>query len=419
MSKKKNPSASRKAKQGHPARSAATGQIVSIDEFRARSTGNDVSAQFMKWVRANTSLAAIGDPLPILHGFLEHYLRLGGGSDTTVLLPSPTAATLAWYLTEAPDNDLEFVLHVVMGYLLFLDDSGLWSGSDAQFEEAQAAILEIIDEQSDKAFDDRVFEVPALTREQTRDGLLALPLSGRIQSFMDWFGEKRDVTSKGVLTRKDIQGAAAALGVAAVGVNTDPTMFATHEGEPLRVTTAQDVPRLVLYWEALVQIGIIELGARRATMHHPLAATTGRDREELLMHIIRDVALCLYLRFTAVDGDHDTHKVVKEDLSNDDIEGIIMTSMLLDAGIEDGYSVEHLETALDTTAGDDQLDLLIAQMTLDLLCTEGLVLRDTHYRIPPVLKKMIAFAIAEPAGLDVVHADPLDADDPSYLGAGD
>lgn len=416
---KKKPSTSNKTKQGHPARSAAAGQIVSIDEFRARSTGDDVSARFMKWVRANTSLTAIGDPLPVLHEFLGHYVRLGGGADTTTLQLSPTVATLVWYLTEDSDDDLDFVLHVVMGYLLFLDDSDLWSGSDAQFEAAQEAILEIIDEQSDATFDGRVLEVPALTRKQTRDSLLALPLSGRLQSFLEWFGEKRDVTSKGVLTRKDIQGAAAALGIAAVGVNTDPTMFTAREGEPLRVTTARDVPRLDLYWEALVRIGIIELGARRATMHRPLAAATGLDREELLMHIIRDVVLCLYLRFTAVDGDREAHQGTTEDLSNEDIEGIIMTSMLLDAATEDGYSVEHLETALDATAGDDQLDLMIAQMTLDLLCDEGLVLRDSHYRIPPVLKKMVAYAVAEPAGLEVNYADPLDADDPSYLGAGD
>lgn len=418
MSKKK-PSSSSKTKQGHPARSAAAGQIVSIDEFRARSTGDDVSARFMKWVRANTSLTAIGDPLPILHEFLEYYRRFGGGTDTTFLEASPIAATLTWYLTEDQDNDLEFVLHVVMGYLLFLDDSDLWSGSDDHFEAAQSALLEIIDERSDAAFDDRVFAVPALSRKQTLAGLLDLPLSGRLQSFMEWFGDKRDVTSKGVLTRKDIQGAAAALDVAAMGVPTDPTMFTPGDGEPLRVTTAQHVPRLDLYWEALVQIGIIELGARRATLHNPLAATTGSDREDLLMHITRDVALCLYLRFTAVDEEHENEDAFDEDLTEEDVAGILMTSLLLDAGIEDGYSVEYLETALEATAGDDQLDLMMAQMNLDVLCGEGLVLRDTHYRIPPVLKKMIAYAIAEPAGLEVTYADPMDADDLSYLGAGD
>lgn len=373
----------------------------------------------MKWVRANTSLTAIGDPLPILHGFLEHYRRFGGGPDTTSLEASPIAAALAWYLTEDQENDLEFVLHVVMGYLLFLDDSDLWSGSEAQFEAAQSAILEIIDERSDAAFDDRVFEVPALSRKQTLAGLRDLPLSGRLQSFMEWFGDKRDVTSKGVLTRKDIQGAAAALDVAAVGVPTAPTMFTPRDGEPLRVTTAQDVPRLDLYWEALVQIGIIELGARRATLHNPLAATTGSDREDLLMHITRDLALCLYLRFTAVDEEHENEDAFDEDLTDEDVAGILMTSLLLDAGIEEGYSVAHLEVALESTTGDDQVDFMVAQLALDLLCGEGLVLRDTSYRIPPVLKKMIAYAIAEPAGLEVNYADPMDADDLSYLGAGD
>ena len=269
VSKKKSPS--HKAKQGHPASGTAASHIVSIDEFRARSSGDDVMAGFMKWVRANTSLLELGDPSPVLHAFLENHGTTAKTAATTALEPFATQVALGKYFYNHPEVDpVSFALQVVMGYLLYLDDSDLWSGSDQLFDDVQEALLETLDEDSDDDFDDRIFEVPALTRAQTRDALLALPLASHLQAFITWFGDKRDVTSTGLLTRKDIEAACAALGVAAKGVNALRASDSSDPDAPYPVTSAQQVPALDLFWEALVRIGIIELGARRATMNRPL-----------------------------------------------------------------------------------------------------------------------------------------------------
>lgn len=376
----------------------------------------------MKWVRANTSLHAIADPVSALDDFLGHYRELS--PKAAALFPSTTAAALERLRAEDPDRDFRFVLHVVLGYLLSLDHTELWNGSDAQYEQVEEALFELVDELSDAEFDDRIFVVPAQTFDQTRDALLALPLAGRLQAFMEWFGDKRDVTSKGKLTRKDIEGAAATLGVAAVGVNTNPSLSLETDGGPLRVATARDVPSLDMYWDALVSIGIIEPGAKRATMNHPLANLTGRKHEEMLMHIIIDVALSLYGQFNFVEDVDDLGQdladkdIADKDIADEDTAGMLMTSMLLDAGIEDGYPAADLEQALAVTAGEDQIDLMLAQLALELLGAEGLVEIGTHYRIPDVLKKLVTFAIAEPAGLEVVYADPKD-ESLGYLGAAD
>ena len=52
------------------------------------------------------------------------------------------------------------------------------------------------------------------------------------------------------------------------------------------------------------------------------------------------------------------------------------------------------------------------------MVTEGLGERDTHLKVPAALKKLLAFAVAEPAGLEVNYEDP-DDEDLAHLGADD
>ncbi|GAA1887040.1 hypothetical protein GCM10009715_36430 [Paeniglutamicibacter psychrophenolicus] len=413
MSKKKKPT-SHKAKQGHPARAGAAGHIISIDEFRARTGGDQVAAGFMKWVRANTSLPELGDPLPVLREFLENYLVAAKTQVATELHPFATRVALGKYFFDHPEEDFGFVLQVVMGYLLYLDDSDLWSGSDRLFDEVQEELLETADEQTEAELDDRVFEVPALSRAKTRDALLALPLAAHLQAFFVWFGDKRDVTSTGLLTRKDIEGASAALGVAARGVGAISDDADLYEDAPFQATSAQQIPQLDLFWEALVRIGIIEVGSRRATMNRPLDSLSGAAREDMLMHLVRDVALSLYMQFIATAAGLEDD----EDPEDTDLFGDLVSSVLLDSGIDEGIEAKELAVALATLEDGGLAEVPLTQLALDLMVEEGLLERDTHLRVPSVLKKLVAFAVAEPAGLEVSYEDPED-EDLAYLGAED
>ncbi|MGB9036034.1 MAG: hypothetical protein WCC45_16100 [Paeniglutamicibacter sp.] len=412
--KKKSPT---KAKQGHPGRAAAAANIVSIDEFRARNTGDEVAAGFMKWVRANTELLQLGDPLPVLRAFLENHGASARTSVTTVLEPSATQVALGKYVYDHPDEDFDFVLHVVVGYLLYLDDSDLWSGSDELFEEVQEALLEALDDDSDEEFDDRVFDVPALTRSQTRDALLALPLATHLQAFIAWFGNKRDVTSTGLLTRKDIQGAAAALGVAAQGMGSLPQGASPDQGAPLQVTSAQQIPQLDLFWDSLLRIGLVEVGSRHAIMNHPLESLEGTAREDMLMHLLRDVALSLYLQLNATAAATGFGGEDPEDGDANLFDNMLST-ILLDAGTEEGIESGQLAEAFATLERAELDEGSLTELSVDLLVAEGLLERDTHIRVPDVLKKLVAFAVAEPSGLEINYEDPRD-EDLAYLGAAD
>ena len=240
---------------------------MGINEFRARSSGDDVAAGFMKWARANTSMLALGDPLPVLRTFLENHRTTAKTEVDTALEPFAAQVALGKYFFDHPEEDFSFARQVVMGYLLYLDDSDPWSGSDQLFEGMQEALLESEDEQSDADFEDRVFEVPALSRTQTRNGLLALPLARRLQSFIEVFGGKRDVTAKGLLTREDIEGTAAALRVATRGVHTDPSIGAEKEGDPCGSPA---------HW--MSPPGHV-LGSAGANRHHRAGRTPGHDAQ--------------------------------------------------------------------------------------------------------------------------------------------
>ena len=357
---------------------------MTIDEFRARSTGDDLLSGFGKWVRKHTSLHSMGDPVLTLRDFLENHGRSGFATDATALLPSSTAAALLRIQADCTAEDFDFLLHVLMGYTLYLDASDRWTGSDAAFDEVQSMLLEFVDEAADAAFDDRIFEVPALDCVQTLKALLELPMAKRMLAFMDWFGTTRNVTSKGLLTRKDIEGAAAALGVAAIGVASNPSQPDEPLDGPLRVLSAQDVNRLDLYWEALAELGVIAIGATKAELLNPLKDLEGEDLRQMQTLLLRDMALCIYARFCSPP-------VGTDELDDEDADAsqVILSVILMDAGIHDGHPVDNLELLLEKSTGEDQIDLLFARLGLEALGREGLVEIENHYRIPRCSKRSL------------------------------
>lgn len=371
-------------------------------------------AGFGKWMRKNTSLHAVGDPVLALRDFLENYGQSGFAADITALLPSTTASALLRFQAECAAEDFDFLLHALMGYTLYLDASDRWSGSDEAFDAVQSTLLEFVDEAADAVFDERIFEVPALDSGQTLTALLELPMAKRMLAFMDWFGTARNVTSKGLLTRKDIEGAAATLGVAAIGVASGPSQPGESLDGPLRVLSAQEVNRLDLYWEALAELGVIAIGASKAELRNPLKDLEGAELGQMQTLLLRDMAQCIYARFC--DPQVDIDELDDEDFNDADASPAILSVILIDAGIQDGHPVENLEQLLENTSGDEQIDLLFARLGLEALGREGLVEIENHYRIPPALKKVVAGLLAEPAGLEVEYQDPVD-EDPLYIGA--
>ena len=220
-----------------------------------------------------------------------------------------------------------------------------------------------------------------------------------------------------MLTRKDIEGAAAALGVTARGVGKLPAEVSLEPGAPYLATSSRQVPLLDLYWDALVRIGIIELGSTRAIMNRPLDSLSGEAREDMLMHLIRDVALSLYMQLIAAAA---TTGYDDEDPGDGDVGPFdnMLTTILLDAGTDEGIESGQLAQAFATLKRAEGDEGALTERSVNLLLAEGLLERDTHLRVPAALKKLVAFAVAEPAGLEVLYEEPED-EDLAYLGAAD
>lgn len=86
----------------------------------------------------------------------------------------------------------------------------------------------------------------------------------------------------------------------------------------------------------------------------------------------------------------------------------------LDEGIESTQVAEAFAT-FERAELDEGL---LTELAVDLMVTEGMLERDTHLEVPAALKKLLAFAVAEPAGLEVNYEDP-DDEDLAHLGADD
>lgn len=415
---KKNKSAAKKTKQGHPARSAEAAKIISIDEFRARNSGDELVTSFAKWIRSNSSLNVLGDPVPALQNFLSVYSESGAVNHSTSLSPSSLVPALSRMQEDHSTADFEFILHVVLGYALFLSATERWNASEEQFDAVQEVIMDFVDEAADDEFDDRVLVVPALDQNTTYQALNKLSLAQRLSAFMQWFGAKRDITSKGVLTRKDIEGAAAALDVSAIGVASNATPPGVEPEGPLRVYSAVDVQRLDLYWEALTALGVIELSATKAILHDPLAGLEGTEHEVVSIALLRDLALVIYTRFCNLGQPLDEEFVELDDEEDFDgsSTGELIGALLLEAAHEDGYPVEDLRMVTQTLAGDDQLEIMAAEAAMEIMAAEGLIDIGENYAIPPVFKKTIAFLLAEPEECEIEYEDPAD-EDIEYAGA--
>lgn len=109
-----------------------------------------------------------------------------------------------------------------------------------------------------------------------------------------------------------------------------------------------------------------------------------------------------------------------EDLDDEDT-GLFdntLTSIQLDAGTDEGIESGQVAEAFATFERAELGEGLLTELAVDPLVTEGMLERDTHLKVPAALKKLLAFAVAEPAALEVDYWDP-DDEDLAHLGADD
>ncbi|WP_426989627.1 hypothetical protein [Pseudarthrobacter sp. Y6] len=392
---------------------------------------DSMAVDFIQWhATEDPDPAGAFECLELVKLFLTAQHAINGSSSATALdsesmeqAAGAIAAALGPDETDEAFDDVYFALH---SYVHFLKATGRWGGTEAAYEELHSALGRGIAAAVPPL---PVIQVPDLSDEHQDAAFNAMPLIQRATSLLDWIGTGKEITSTGALRLKDIEPAAAAVGVQARGKRAASRAvplfdLETAEKQPktlLEVGTMHDVPVLREIWSALVGAGLITLGSTKAIPGPEVAAWNSTRIEErldirrmlsvvLLVGVLTDadqvwdqeaVAGTLLAVLTYGTTDEPMPVAELERMASPDLEG----ALLQDVDLED---TELDETGFEDAALEEiyaSFAALQAQQKLSLLAELGLVAAATDYRVPPVAIQCLDLAM----GFLKLEDEPSDA----------
>lgn len=385
MAKKKKP-----GKHPSPAQPAPKLPLQLVLEHRAVDS---LTPDFVRW------FADIGDPsdalqcLHLVKGFLSASHAVKGTGSATRVVPENLEDIIEAFagLLDAEDAasasaEIYDYLHL---YVDFLMESGHWSGT----EEDYFLVHSMLSEESAGLGGHPGIDIPELGEEE-KDRLFAeIALVQHASRLLSWIGRGRDVTSTGMLRLKDIEEAAAAVGVKAVGKKNAKRPYEPWEAEEpqprsvLEVGTMQDVPLLKDIWLALADSAMVSIGLTRAVpanavaWNHIEAPARNDAREgfvtEFLVRVLEEEA-----SFWSFDAPELNYLLAMVVLRGTTLEPLPV-SELREMSAEDPGGNIFLTIAAKRALSQ-------AEAFVEL----GLFERGSHYAVPPVLRQSAAQAAA-------------------------
>ena len=247
----------------------ASRNVTSVSELRATRAVDAITPAFVDWCRqtedvpAEDALVLLG-PVKVL---VAAYFHASPSSEPTSFEPILFGLAMEAALSEHDDEEdwRGFAFDAIHVYIEFLGKTDAWTGTDEDFN----AVDELFHMGEEGVLPDVV--APNLTPEEVLAGLEGTELSRRLYAFLGWLGDGRTVTSTGALRLKEVEGAAAAVGVAAKGAmpnaKRDQAPFfggdgASAESVPT-VKSMTEVPLLTKIWIALEASGLIDIGSTK------------------------------------------------------------------------------------------------------------------------------------------------------------
>lgn len=149
-------------------------------------------------------------------------------------------------------------------------------GDPTYWEDAHEELMEVFaDATMDPdyaAVDEAVRAAQQLPAEERAKALAATRVVKAVGPLLEWLGDSRPVTGTGNLRRKDIEPAAALLGIHARGVakmpppqwRDHPTLWGTEPDDVVHAQSMSQVPLLGAWWSALALADVIEITPTRA-----------------------------------------------------------------------------------------------------------------------------------------------------------
>ncbi len=295
----------KKPRFGNPAKAAASkaagteaSNVLSLSDAIAQrakagllpETMDRLAADFRSWM---TAAGVPGDEVDRLSSLLMNYFRNYAAS---VSIPDPTNLDVeltGLMLEDAGRFHPEMRISVSLAlnsYLKFMVTTGAWTGpTDAMLELLDLTATDILapprHELAPYVFHDSANPVADGVDRASR------PYVQRAVALLTWIGGGRPLTATGLLRRKDIAEAAACVDAHVVG-SARVDYAGPGNGSPRAVTSMANVPRLMDYWHALIDTGLLTAGKTKAAPTK--AAEAFLKAPELAQEKTMQLAYCLF-----------------------------------------------------------------------------------------------------------------------------
>lgn len=389
---------------------------ASLSSFRAGRAVDLLAPAFVRWFDDGTPGAASAalDCLAVIESVMGRYMDRVAAADLTslepVILAEALAADLAAVSGDEDDDRGEFVVVAVHGFVDFLAETGRWSGSSDQLD----GVLDLLNALLGESDDQGLVDVPAISDEDAVKAFSELPLIQRTTALLQWIGDAKAVTGTGALRTKDIEAAAACLGVKARGgTKKDGAPQAGDDGAEKPVPTVRsmyEVPLLAQVWEALARCALINIGPTKAVPSHAAAFFQGGATPDRLEELVFFVEQFISASVLGYDPEEPWEVLV----------AATVASILLAAASEDPPRTDDVldprEGALPEEKATVALLKTAAMGQLEALAGQGILTIDTHIRVPPALVRCIATiyedaSVLEDLGLLDLPDFDLDSED--------
>jgi hypothetical protein len=377
---------------------------------------DSLAPAFVRWFDdgAPGAAATALECLAAIESVMGRYMDRVAAADLTrldpVILADALAADLAATAADDDDDRGEFVVAAVHGFVDFLADTDRWSGPAEQL----ADVVDLLNALLGETEDWRLVDVPVISDDDALKVFSTLPLIQRTTALLQWIGDAKPVTGTGALRTKDIEAAAACVGLKARGGPKQATVPQAGNGASEKpvptVRSMYEVPLLAQVWEALARTELVKIGSTKATPSPATAVFLAGGTPDRLEELVFFVDQFLAASVLGYDPERPWEVLV----------AATVASILLAAASADP---PRRDTVLDPRAGASPEEratveaLKAAAMgQLEALAEQGILTIDTHFRVPPALVRCIASTyedatVLEDLGLlDIPDLD-LDSED--------
>lgn len=366
---------------------------VSLSSFRAARALDSLAPAFVHWFDDGMpgAAAAAMEYLKLIEPVLSRYLDATVAAELTSLDPAALADAVSGAVADAevgqnaevPESErAAYIVDAMRSYVEFLAETGRWTGSGEQLAHVQD-YFEGLDDGGGQPH----IEVPDISDDEALAAFRGLPLIQRASALLSWIGDGKPVTGTGALRLRDIEAAAACVGVAATG---SASQADTASGLPV-VRSMHDVPLLARMWAALQAAGLIDL--------KPTKVVPAEGAPDFLDGT-PSVQLARYRRFANCFLDQSVFRLDPAQPWEASL-AALQVSILTAATTSQPPQVERVLAAPEHAPEEEQdaatLLTTVGMERLRELAELGLLAIDTHFHVPSALIGSVAEAIENPA----------------------